>query len=74
MSENAAKQEAEHLAKQKTLLDKYHKAMAVINNSHNFQPTFEPGEQLFTREELPSIHLENLVILTDKVLMQAREL
>ena len=60
LDEDKAKGDAELLAEQKTLLEKYHRAMAVINSSYNFQPAFKQRDQLFTRDELPSIHLEGL--------------
>ena len=60
LDEDKAKGRAELLAEQKIQLEKYHRSMAVINSSYNFQPAFKLGDQLFTRDELTSIHLEGL--------------
>ena len=60
LSVERGKGEAEHLTKQKELLDTFHRTMAVVNSSYNFQPV--QNEQHLPSTALPPIQLEKLGI------------
>lgn len=63
LTEKEAMEEAEKLAKQRVLLEKYHKSMTVINASYNFTPVGSHGnDRLSTGTMLGAINLDVLGI------------